>query len=205
MSPINIRKGDALLQRAGTTFDDQAFIGPLQRPVYLVYVSAFLQEDVDKYAKLFDHGVEGQWLSHANDPTGLLRVVDAGPPCAVPKLTISSILENPPLAKKMKVYPFQEPRELMDLPLVVQGKDASGRSKVVVARSFEDAATSMLHEAINGFSVVFTGALLRSDMNHLFSSKRSRPFDFKKVPDVAALNNFSTKTTRDCGKIGILC
>lgn len=85
---------------------------------------------------------------------------------------------------------------------MIQGKNANERSKVVVEHTLEDAATSMLHEAINGFSVVFTGALLRSDSTKLFLQSKQRSYSFKKVPDIAALNDFES---HGFDQIGIIC
>jgi hypothetical protein len=41
--------------------------------------------------------------------------------------------------------------------MIVQGKGASTRSKVVVKYTLEDISTAMLFEALNGYSVVFSG------------------------------------------------
>ncbi|KAL8881884.1 MAG: hypothetical protein Q9192_007695 [Flavoplaca navasiana] len=201
MSPTNIRKARGLLDRAGSTFDDQATIEPFGRPVYNIYVNGFSQDTLDKYVKVFNHGIEGQWLSNANDPSRVFRIVDPSAPCNVPKMCISSAMKKPssPYNNQMSDT-SPEPKEPLNYLLVVQGKNANERSKIIVEYSLEEAATSMLHEAINGFSVVFTGALFQSDSNRLFS-ERNR-FKFKKVPDVASLNGFGS-----CGydQIGIIC
>ncbi|KAL8919741.1 MAG: hypothetical protein Q9208_006607 [Pyrenodesmia sp. 3 TL-2023] len=202
MSPTNIRKAPALLQHAGKTLDDQATIQPFNRPVYTVYISEFLQEDLNKYSKLFNHGIEGQWLSNSRNPTGgVLKVVDPSPPSTIPKISISWVLN--PTSTSTQSPQLEYP---LDFILVIQGNNALERSKVIVARSAEHAATSMLHEAMNGFSVVFTGALLRSDTEELFSSsERSQPFQFVKMPDVMALMACTNKMSKKCGEVRIIC
>ncbi|KAL8672161.1 MAG: hypothetical protein Q9168_003360 [Polycauliona sp. 1 TL-2023] len=201
MSPTNIRKAWPMLDRAGTSFDDQATIEPFGLPVYTVFVEEFPQETLDKYAKLLNHGIEGQWLSDALDPTKAFGAVDPSLPSKVPKLCISGVLKNRDAQSR---YIMSNPppgmKEPLDFLLVVQGKNASERSKIVVEHKLEDAATSMLHEAINGYSVVFTGAILRSDSNKLFS--QTGLFELKKVPDIAALNDFDS---HGLPRIRIIC
>ena len=207
MSPTNIHKASSLLSRCGGTFDDQATIQPFGRPVYTIYVEAFPQEVVNKFAELFNHSVEGQWLSSANDPTRVFRTVDPSLPSAIPKLCMSRALKEEPRQSYGKqsenTLQLKEP---LDFLIVVQGKNASERSKIVVERSREDAATSMLHEAMNGYSVVFTGALLRSDMNRLLSRKKNSKFRFESMPDLATLVSFSGSEESQSNKqLGIYC
>ncbi|KAL8838914.1 MAG: hypothetical protein Q9170_001951 [Blastenia crenularia] len=207
MSPTNIHYASALLDRAGSKIDVQATIQPFGIGVYEIYTPAFSQEAIDKYAELLNHGVEGQWLSNASDPTRLFRVVDPSPPAGIPKVCISRALEDSSRSGRYgKSETSQQPTEPLHYLLIVQGKNASERSKVVVERSLHEVATSMLHEAMNGYSVVFTGALRRSDMNKLFSRKKTTNFSFKIMPDVATLT-FSA-TSRDfqaTEQLGIIC
>ncbi len=207
MSPTKIRKAAELLGRAGSTFDDQVTIEPFGRSVYTVYVAQFPQEHVDRYTELINHGNEGQWLSWANDLTRAFKVVEPSLPFGIPKVCISWVLKgHARWTYNEKIDTSQQPKEPLDSLLIVQGKNERERSKVVVARSLEDAATSILHEAINGYSVVFTGALLRSDLNKLFSDAKSCIFSLKKLPDVAALNAFSgSKEAQTFQQIGIIC
>ncbi|KAL8913864.1 MAG: hypothetical protein Q9172_007205 [Xanthocarpia lactea] len=207
MSPTNIHKAAQLLNHVGSTFDSQVTIMPSGRRAYTVYVAEFSQETVDKYTKLINRGIEGQWLSWGNDPTRVFRVVEPSLPFDIPKVCISWVLKQ--LAGSTydeEIDTSQQTEEPLYCLLVVQGKNARERSKVVVARSLEDATTSILHEAINGYSVVFMGALLRSDMNELFSDAKSCIFSLKKLPDVAALNAFSgSKEAQTFQQIGIIC
>lgn len=202
MSPTNIRFASSLLDRAGSSFDDQATIQPFGRAVYTVYVHDFPQETVNQYAKVFNHGVEGHWLSNANDPRKILRVVDPSAPYNIPKVCMSSLMKKPPPFRNSTSDPSPQPKEPLDFLLVIQGKNANERSKVVVSHSLEDAATSMFHEAINSFSVVFTGALLRSNSTKLFFQEREWIYSFKKVPDIAALNDLESS---GFNQIGIIC
>lgn len=123
------------------------------------------------------------------------------------KVRISRVLERPyqPIYNRMEGT-LPQPKEPLDFLFIVQRKHASERSKIVVERSLESAATSMFHEAMNGFSVVFTNVLLRSDMHQLFSNKKTGKFSFKKMLDIATLSSFSgSKESQVTGMLDILC
>ena len=65
----------------------------------------------------------------------------------------------------------------------------------------------MLHEAANGFSMVFSGAVFRSNIAKMFPENES-PGDLKfvKVKDIAELNEWApVKTNHNGEKVGILC
>lgn len=204
MSPTNIRYASDLLTRAGTIFDDQATIQPLGKQVYTIYTDTFLQEALDTYASLFRHGVEGRWLSYSNDFTKVIKVVQPSPPSDIPKLVISCALAEDSRPGSPEA-PDQHPGESLDLLLIFQGSAASQRSKLAVARSLTDAATIMLHEAMNGFSTVFTEALLRSDMKQLFHDGGYRGYSLRKCQDVASLNAFSKERSEDEDELGVIC
>lgn len=75
-------------------------------------------------------------------------------------------------------------------------------------RSRDDAASKMLYKALNSFSVVFTGALIGLDINNVFQSTKRVKFVFEKVPDITALNEFSTRTVKEIGgpqQVSIIC
>ena len=84
MSPTNTRKAYELLYRAGSNFDDQATLMPFNKPVYNFYVESFPQEAVDKFDRLFNHGVEERRLSYRNDPIKVSKVVETSPASPVP-------------------------------------------------------------------------------------------------------------------------
>lgn len=64
----------------------------------------------------------------------------------------------------------------------------------------------MLHEAMNGFSTVFSGAMFRSDTAKLFSPDKYKiRYLFKKVKNIAELNGMEPVPDNNGGVIGILC
>ena len=204
MSPTNIRHASDLLTRAGRPFDDQATIQPFGKQVYTIYTDTNPQEVLDKYASLFRHGVEGKWLSYGNNITKIIQVVQPSQPSSIPKVLISCALALDPRPSDFKSQD-QEPREPLDFLLIIQSGAASERSKLVVARSRTEAATTMLHEAMNGFSTVFTGALFRSDMNLLFHDNTKGGFSLRKCHDVASLNTFSEERSKHAQELGVIC
>ena len=155
MSPTNIRHASDLLTRAGRSFvDDQATIEPFGKQICTVYNDTFPKEVLDSYANLFRHGVEGKWLSYGNDLRKMIQVVQPSQPTNIPQLLISCALADDPRPDHFRAQDRQ-PREPLDFLLTIQGGAASERSKLVVARSRTDAATTMLHEAMNGFYCLY--------------------------------------------------
>ncbi|KAL9011884.1 MAG: hypothetical protein Q9173_003315 [Seirophora scorigena] len=197
MGQTNIRKASGLLLGAGSTSENQVIIQPFGIGAYTVYIPSFSQELVNKYIKLLNHGLEEQWLSHVNNPMQTLRVLDPSQLSSIPKVCISGAVKDTSSQQ-------QQPKASLDYLLIVQGNNASERSKTVVERSLEDVVTSILHEAMNRCSTVFTGTLLRSDMNEVFSPMRSFKLSCHKMPDVAALIEIPTKRSSASKEIGII-
>lgn len=53
--------------------------------------------------------------------------------------------------------------------LVIKGLSGTSKAKVLIEQSVDDAATVMLHAALNGFSTVFSAAILRRPQNTVFA------------------------------------
>ena len=209
MSPTNIRHGSELVSRAGQSWDDLATIMPFGRKVYIDCLNNFPQEVINTYTKLLDKGIQGQWLSSGKDVTRTINVVEPSPPLEIPRVCMSHALsQEPRYPQPIKHESAPQPWEQLGYLLIVQGRNACERSKVVVEQRKNDAGKAMLHEAMNGFSVVFTGAMLRSDICALFDERRTWHPSFKKVPDIPSLVEFSQKNAQVVGdtlQIGIIC
>ena len=90
---------------------------------------------------------------------------------------------------------------------MVQVVNASERSKVFTKTTLDGVARAILHEAANGFSMVFSGAVFRSNIAKMFLENGS-PGDlrFVKVKDIAELKELAPlKTNHNGEKVGILC
>ena len=66
----------------------------------------------------------------------------------------------------------QKPKEPLNSLLIVQGKRASEQSKAIIEPNRMNAATTMMHETLNGFSVFLVGGILESDKHRLFRSSK---------------------------------
>ncbi len=65
----------------------------------------------------------------------------------------------------------------------------------------------MLYEAVNGYSIVFSGAILKTNLTKVFGDLRGvANFTFTKVKDIADLNEMdAVKDKAGHFKMGILC
>ncbi len=74
--------------------------------------------------------------------------------------------------------------------IVVQGKDASQRSKWVTKAARGDIASVMYLEALNGFSIVSFVAIFRSNLMSMFPNDNQpcKTFRFKECETIAEMN-----------------
>lgn len=86
--------------------------------------------------------------------------------------------------------------------VLIQGKSGMSKIKVMIANTLEQAATTMLHEALNGYSTVFSAAYFGRPAN-LFLSHSVGPANasFQKS---TTLRDLATATTDDV-VVNLLC
>lgn len=211
MSPTNIRSGRDMISRTGSHFNDQAFIQPFNLPVHMTYVE-FSQESVDKLSKQLNCGIEDVWVSNVNSfdsattlSNDSFKVVEAGPSMKIPNVCVS--LGFCTDRRSPTNHPPEEPLAPIGYIIVVQGRNASERSKLVTNSSRSDIANTMLQEAMNGYCIVFSGALFRSSLREMFPLVRSaQTFKFTRVNGVTGLNKLAAENgTEGQGEIGIIC
>jgi hypothetical protein len=149
MSPTSIDSSLALLSRVSSngTFSDEMAMLPFDKPV-LIVSGPFSQEDIDRYTWCLKNPHIGSWirgdaLSTSSATSGAITSADEGP-------NIPQIRLGPGLSKDLP-----ESRERRYV-LVIQGRTGAHKVKVMVADSREQAATIMMHEALNGYSTVFS-------------------------------------------------
>jgi hypothetical protein len=155
MGQTNIRSGGAILQKASRSGEDTALIPEFQKYV-LITGNDFSIDDIQRYWHLLKYGHSGLW--NKNGP-GLrdCQKVEADQPSQIPMVHISAALKpgvgvNPPLNSVELVY-F----------IVVEGRNGSIRSKLVYRTDLHRVGTDILWECVNGYSVVFSGAMLKTD------------------------------------------
>ena len=131
-------------------------------------------------------------------------------PSAIPKITLSpgvSKFWREPLRR-----PIPESETTLEIAFiaVIQGSAGSAVKKVVVSSEYPNIATAIFNEAINGYSVVFTGACLKSELE---KARDYGPASLAVIwRKVAALDQmFETRTrasSRDGNErlvVGVLC
>lgn len=174
--------------------EDVVQISTLQKPVYLVY-DTFTQTDLNAYAELLQFGIIEHWL-YDDLGTSQLALCEAGETFPVPKLCISLVLSKPSL----DVVP-------VDLVYIgiVEGRNNAERAKLVLKFSLNALGASMFHEALNGFSVVFSGVMLRSEGLKLLLQRDTKPtWKFLRVESVKELKAMKNDpANRD--RIGVCC
>lgn len=174
MVVLYIHRASQLIERAGDTFEEQAVIMSFEKQVYIVATDV-LEEELKKYSVLLNCGYQDHWIV---DGSNGAQVVEAPPPHTIPKVCVTRGLGN-----QRTVYrgdaEFKAPLTYF---VVIQGKDAAERSKVVAKHSVAAISAVMMHEAINGYSIVFSGAVLRDDGLRIFARRPVRQnWDFVRV------------------------
>ena len=125
-----------------------AMIQPVSKPVYII-ADGFTQQDLDKFSTVLNSGTEDRWMSNTDVPSSRFRVVMAATTIDIPKVCISPGL----IRSKPDLQPPGMPA-LTYLSLV-QGKNASERTKAVSKPTRDGAAAAMLHEVSNLFDLFF--------------------------------------------------
>lgn len=143
-------------------------------------------------------------MSNADAPNARLRTVLAASTSEYPKVCIDPglILSRPDLQQPGTHKP------ILTYIFLVQGKNASERTKIVAKPTRDAAAAAMLHEIMNGYSIVFSGAFLSSNVWKLLpATPTTGRWKFSKVKDVAGLNSVALEKDHrgQATTVGIWC
>jgi hypothetical protein len=131
MGVTDFRNARDLVMPAGTTFDDTGILHPLNAAL-LVISAPTTDQELEKWFPILGYHNEDQWVSHM--PNGDIQIVEPPAASAVPQIRV-----NPGLETKVRVRggdmqkEDQERMERQKLAyiMIVQGKQASTRSKIV--------------------------------------------------------------------------
>jgi hypothetical protein len=132
------------------TFKDEMTMLPFNKPV-LVVSGPFSQDDINQYTWCLKNPHIGSWIRA--DEVSQSAATRGSITSADERLDIPQIRLGPGLLEYM-FHNNQEPRYVM----VIQGRTGAHKVKVMVANTREQAATVMMHEALNGYSTVFSTA-----------------------------------------------
>lgn len=163
MGVTNLRFGRDFLQRAGWAggFEDLALIPNCSKNV-LIVAKSFEQEEIEQYKDLIYSLRNNIWLQQdARDK--LICSAEPGLGLQIPKCVVSPCLTNTNSARDK---PSATSTSLAYL-VVIQGREGSLRSKLLILSSVQDVGAEMFYHAANGWSAVFSGAILQSDLKRL--------------------------------------
>ncbi|KAF2453420.1 hypothetical protein BDY21DRAFT_366969 [Lineolata rhizophorae] len=195
-SPSTIRFAHDILARVNEWGAHQAIIQPLEEPV-LVDPHRCHDGDVARYVDLITfcrarHWLQSVWLRRKRDSAADFEFVEGAPArVKVPRMHLS-----PGLVDYSRLFgdtPFKSPD--LACVLVVQGASCNLESKVRFEMDRDLAGVAMLEEALNGYSVVFSAATLKSQLEGGLDGKV-----FKHVQSLEALKGCAGTDT-----IGLLC
>lgn len=181
MGSTNIRFARDLLRHAGGEQFMPAIMPELNRFVHL-QGHFFEQEELDTYAKLLSDLRKDTWLH--KDKQGNLVTGRADDPIDRPSvLTSSGLKENHRPAVRRIDEPDTTPKQALAFVLVIQGKSAALCGKVRLFYTLDAAAAAMFAEAANGYSTVFSAAILRADAKRFMVEAPG----YRKVDTISAL------------------
>lgn len=180
MGLTNFHTAAQLLERSGRKQELQAIIQEFKCPVYVNYTS-FTKEAVEQYSWRLRYGHLDQWVM-PSDGTPEVTLTKTPDPLKVPKLCIAPIFP-PNVRSSTEDDAFSN----VDYIFLVEGNRGANQ-KLVVVHDIHDAGVLIFHEAMNGFSIVFSGAVPKAAFKALLTEpkNRYREISFKKVESIEA-------------------
>lgn len=103
----------------------------------------------------------------------LICSTEPGMNLSIPKCVVSPCLRNTNSGPAGHDKPSATSPSLAYL-VVIQGREGALRSKLLILSSVQDVGSEMFYHAANGWSAVFSGAILRSDLKKLGGLSASR-------------------------------
>jgi hypothetical protein len=127
------------------------------------------QEVLDEHAALFRLFQNNRWVQRGEN--GVLACTNDVPPAQpmqVPTITLTKAL-SPPLSMSKQYWSQDSPEDEPELVylVVIQGQGGAAQSKLTIGWTLEIVATALMGAAANSLSVVFSGAILKSDVKKI--------------------------------------
>ena len=204
----NVRSGSNLLIRAGSGIEIPSIIPEFgSRPITITSYN-FAQDDLDKHISLLRYGQNDSWMHLSISPkvtseTGYAEKMSFGAadePWQIPSIHVTQGLCKPQLSSSHRGGNGEEKAALeLVYVLVFQGQSGALRSKLVLRSSLDLAGAEMFHMAANGFSVVFSGAMLRKNLER----RRDVDYTFMSVASLDELQAVDSDVSKKI--IGVLC
>ncbi|PVH71390.1 hypothetical protein DL98DRAFT_596984 [Cadophora sp. DSE1049] len=211
MGRNNVRGGEGLLLRAGNSMEIPSVIPEFNDMPIVIIGYNFAQDDLDQHVSLIRYGHNGAWAQLLSSVPKTLGESPEQPKIAygpadqrytIPKIHISQGMND--FQRSRRYLPQETEQDNLKQPdlayiLVVQGSSGMFRSKLVLRTNLQMAGAEMFHEAVNGFSVVFTGAVLKTNLK----KRGDLDYSFKKAGSLDELVAFDADESQKV--IGVLC
>lgn len=211
MGRNNVRSGRDLLSRAGNGTEIPSVVPEFDNLPIIIIGRNFLQDDLDRYLNVIRFGHTDTWVRFITPtPRSLGEPLEQptftdGPidqRLTIPKIHVSQGLQHfQPRHDYLPDGQRQESHKQPDLAyiLVVQGRGGAFRSKLVLRTNRETAGAEMFYEAVNGFSVVFTGAVLKKNLE----KRADQDYCFRRVYTLGGLQAIDEDESQKV--IGVMC
>jgi hypothetical protein len=185
MTLTNFHNAAQLLARAGSTQELQAMIQPFQSPLYVNYTSV-PQETINQYSWRLQNAHLDQWVCKTEAPSKSFTISSAPEPVRkVPKLCVSHAFKNLPHPSTI-----EDPSKDVDFIFLVEGNRGATCLKLVLQHDSHGAGVTFFHEAMNGYSVVFSGVVSKKAFQTFLVDPMNRILNsvaFKRVESVEEL------------------
>ncbi len=179
MGVTNLRYGSELCSRArgNAGLDQVAVIADLNKAVHLDCRSVSTQE-LGTYSRLFSIPTYDQqcWLK---SPKYSVTTIEIPEPARVPEAVLTPGVGDfwRPSSRRTGDPPVTEPTNLAYIA-IIHGLSGAAVLKVIVRYSQKAIGSAMFHELMNGYSIVFSGAFLKANIE---KAARNRDLLWQKV------------------------
>ena len=171
MGRTNIHRSNQLLTHAGRTLDYVALAMDNHQLWYIVN-GPLSQHHLDRHAAFLRTGNVNTWLEKDDGLPQKFTPCDGDRALPHPGIAVSPGLQVPGQEmtsrsrKDLDASPGPQAKDLIFV-LVIQGQTGDAKAKVILETSREKAAVAIMSEAMNGYSTVFSAAMLKVDVEKL--------------------------------------
>jgi hypothetical protein len=205
----NVRSGHGLLTRAGNCIEIPSVIPEFGNLPIIIAGYNFDQDDLDRHIPLLRYEHSDAWIDllesglRTAGERGSARTMTFGPAdesWKVPKIHVSQGLR--PSQPRPFLRDGDEEKSgapVLAYIMVFQGRSGAFRSKLVLRTTLDQAGAEMFHMAANGFSLVFSGAMLKKNLEE----RKDINSNFKRVDNLDELQVVDSDQLEKV--IGVLC
>lgn len=124
------------------------------------------------------------WVSNGYTPNAESKVIEAA------TSSDSSMIRVSPSLLRTRLDILSPKAPALACIFLVQGKNASERTKAGAKVTRDAAAAAMCHELISGYLILFSGAMLTCNVTKIFPPMAmNMKLKFFKIKDIARLHN----------------